>query len=41
MNSLLHRWDQWFLMHSPVPWQLRLHRYFPLALLLNAAVWAL
>ncbi|CAN7594808.1 hypothetical protein LJR038_001515 [Acidovorax sp. LjRoot38] len=33
MRRLTTAWDQWFLMHSPLLWQLRLHWYLPLALL--------
>lgn len=40
MNDLLRTWDAWVLQRSPVVWQLRLHRFVPLALLL-LGLWAL
>ena len=40
MNKMLQAWDAWVLQRSPVVWQLRLHRFVPLAALL-LLVWAL
>ena len=40
MNDMLRAWDAWVLQRSPVVWQLRLHRFAPLALLVLLVWWA-